>query len=152
LNGIPARCPNRPSICRNHAVVTGPPRSDTKTCGLEGFLRSVAVTLAIQRWRWDRMQFGALEAARVHHAAPPGTGVSSWRLFSEELPIADIPGIMMRLGARHLNVSKRRYCHGYLSQNLHCGVTRDVTRSCLRRLVAARCYAGAFVSTGRYQV
>jgi len=29
---------------------------------------------------------------------------SSWRLFSEELPIADIPGIMMRLGARHLNV------------------------------------------------
>src|SRR6516162_9926226 len=55
-------------------------------------------------------------------------------------------------GARHLNVQKRRYCYGYLSQNLHCGVTRGVTRSCLRRLAAARCYAEAFVSTGRYQI
>src|SRR5262249_22576156 len=45
-----------------------------------------------------------------------------------------------------------RYCHGYFSQNLHCGVTRGITRSCLRRLAPARCYAGAFVSTGRYQV
>src|SRR5215813_13869306 len=60
--------------------------------------------------------------------------------------------IMMRMGARHLNVQKRRYCYGYLSQNLRCGVTRGVTRSCLRRLAAARCHAGAFVSTGRYQV
>src|SRR5262245_53752044 len=60
--------------------------------------------------------------------------------------------IMMRLGARHLNVQKRRYCYGYLSQNLRCGVTRGVTRSCLRRLAPARCYAGALVSTGRYQV
>jgi len=49
--------------------------------------------------------------ARETHvcAARPATGApvtmfSSWRLFSEELPIADIPGIMMRLGARHLNV------------------------------------------------
>jgi hypothetical protein len=52
-----------------------------------------------------------LHLARETHAcaARPATGVpetmfSSWRLFSEELPIADIPGIMMRLGARHLNV------------------------------------------------
>jgi hypothetical protein len=29
--------------------------------------------------------------------------LTSWRLFFEELPIADIH-IMMRLGARHLNV------------------------------------------------
>src|SRR5262249_22602164 len=42
--------------------------------------------------------------------------------------------------------------HGYLSQNLHCRVTRGVARSCFRRLAAARCYAGACVSTGRYQV
>ena len=49
-----------------------------------------------------------LHLARETHAcaARPATGVpvtmfSSWRLFSEELPIADIPGIMMRLGARH---------------------------------------------------
>src|SRR5262245_10812585 len=60
--------------------------------------------------------------------------------------------IMMRAAARHLNVQKRRYCYGYLSQNLRCGVTRGVTRSCLRRLAAARCHAGTFVSTGRYQV
>src|SRR5215471_16939881 len=100
-----------------------------------------------------------LHLARETHAcaARPATGVpvtmfSSWRLFSEELPTADIPGLMMRLGARHLNVQKCRYCHGYLSQNLHCGVTRGVTRSWLHRLAAARCYAGAFVSTGRYQV
>src|SRR5262249_26882050 len=52
-----------------------------------------------------------LHLARETHAcaARPATGVpvtmfSSWRLFSEELPTADIPGIMMRLGARHLNV------------------------------------------------
>ena len=45
--------------------------------------------------------------ARETHvcAARPATGApvtmfSSW----EELPIVDIPGIMMRLGARHLNV------------------------------------------------
>jgi Protein of unknown function (DUF2905) len=31
----------------------------------------------------------------------PVTMFSSRRLFSEELPIADIPGIMIRLGARH---------------------------------------------------
>jgi hypothetical protein len=49
-----------------------------------------------------------LHLARETHAcaARPATGVpvtmfSSWRLVSEELPIADIPGIMMRLGARH---------------------------------------------------
>jgi hypothetical protein len=53
----------------------------------------------------------ALHLARETHAciAPPATDVlvttfSSWRLFSEELPMADIPSIMMRLGARHLNV------------------------------------------------
>jgi hypothetical protein len=53
----------------------------------------------------------ALRLARETHAcaARPATSVpvtmfSSWRLFSEELPIADIPGIMMTLGARHLNV------------------------------------------------
>jgi uncharacterized membrane protein HdeD (DUF308 family) len=32
---------------------------------------------------------------------------------------------------------KTLICHGYLSQNLHCGVTRGVTRSCLHRLAAA---------------
>jgi hypothetical protein len=49
--------------------------------------------------------------ARETHvcAGRPATGVpvtmfSSWRLFSEELSIADIPGIMMRPAARHLNV------------------------------------------------
>jgi hypothetical protein len=53
----------------------------------------------------------ALHLARETHAciAPPATDVpvttfSSWRLFSEELPMADIPSIMMKLGARHLNV------------------------------------------------
>jgi hypothetical protein len=53
----------------------------------------------------------ALHLARETHActARPATGVpvtmfSSWRLFSEELPIADLPGIMMTLGAGHLNV------------------------------------------------
>ena len=42
-------------------------------------------------------------AARLATGVPE-TMFSSWRLFSEELPIADIPGIIMRLGARHLNV------------------------------------------------
>jgi hypothetical protein len=51
----------------------------------------------------------ALHLARETHTctARPATGVpvttfSLWRLFSEELPIADLPGIMMRPGARHL--------------------------------------------------
>jgi hypothetical protein len=53
----------------------------------------------------------ALHLARETHActAPPATDVpvtmfSSWRLFSEEMPMAYIPSIMMKLGARHLNV------------------------------------------------
>jgi hypothetical protein len=62
--------------------------------------------------RTNLLEMGdGLHLARETHAcaARPATGVpetmfSSWRLFSEDLPTADIPGIMMRLGARHLNV------------------------------------------------
>ena len=38
-NGIRACAPSRAIILRNHAVVTGPPRSETKTWGPGGFSR-----------------------------------------------------------------------------------------------------------------
>src|SRR5262252_8989820 len=66
--------------------------------------------------------------------------------------LARVLRIILRLGDWHLNDYRHRYCHDYLSQNIHCGVTRGVARSCLRRLSAARCHAGGFISTGRYQV
>jgi hypothetical protein len=46
-------------------------------------------------------------ASTISAASPVATYISiryrNVRLFSDELPIVDIPGIMMRLGTRHLN-------------------------------------------------